>query len=141
MDAPGATGKRAPVPDWAVQVVQTTLRAYRYNGLYTTVSGPDHIQLLVRRGDHPIGELSLEHFLHMGPPERHDLRLAFRPQGGGAEERFTPHSLKQLQLYVPILVERICKHGCAADPKWCEACPEAERHQAGQFEPPRMAPT
>lgn len=128
----------APIPEWAIQVVQATLREYRYHAQYLPRSGPELIEMSVLRGDKLAGVLSIEHAVHAGPPERHDLRLVFAGVRGDVTERFTPHSLAQLKAYAPVLMGRVCKYGMSLEPKWCADCSYAERHLAGKFEPLRF---
>lgn len=131
--------ERAPVPEWAVRLLRAVLREYRYHTrLIPTMS--ETLQLEVLRGDRPAGLLSIDHAWRKVPPERHDLRLLFQGAQGDHEERFTPHSLAQLQAYAPVLAGRICQYGNRLDPSWCNDCTFSQRHKAGLFDPPRAAP-
>lgn len=129
----------APVPPWAVQVLQAALREYRYHSDYLPMGPDGSVRMEVLRGDTPIGLLTMDHRVHQGPPERHDLRIAFHGAKDKREERFTPHSLAQLKVYAPVLLGRICRYGMSLDPNWCEECTYKELHLAANFNPPPEA--
>ena len=133
-------GQSAPVPAWAVQVLQATIREFRYHADYLPMVAGETVRMEILRGSRSAGLLTVDHRVHAGPPERHDLRIVFQGIEGKHEERFTPHSLAQLKTYAPILMGRVCKYGMTLDPKWCEDCSFAERHLTGKFDPPRVGP-
>jgi len=133
-----------PVPDWAVKVVQQTVRDYRYTGEYLPNPG-EAIHIGVRRGNDQIGEIVVQHTM-TGP--RHLLRLHFESLDGDAKETLAARSLKQWQEITPLLLERVCRYGCKKKPGWCESCSQADRHTQGMFRgltrtpeaPPEEAP-
>jgi hypothetical protein len=128
-DAPGVEKTLLPVPDWAVKVVQATVRDYRYTGDYVP-SQREEALLGLRRGDRRLGLLAIRHWMN-GP--RHLLRIQFDSLDEKTTEGFTVSSLKQIQEYAPLLLERVCKYGCSLEPRWCEDCSQAGRHANGQF--------
>jgi hypothetical protein len=132
-------GVSAPVPTWAEQILKKALRDLRYNTVMLPGTHDEKILLLVRRGDKEIGTLTIEHRIIKEPAERHDIPILFKglERKEAHEERFTPHSLKQMEEFAPVIGGRICKYGVSKFPKWCEDCGDAKRHMAGLFDPPK----
>jgi hypothetical protein len=116
------------VPDWAVKVVQSAVREYRYTGEYLPDKAED-VLIGIRRAHRRLGMIRIRHTLR-GP--LHRLRIEFEPLEGPSEA-FIVRSLKQLQEHAPLLMERVCRHGMSKDPRWCEDCAHKDRHMQGLF--------
>lgn len=118
-----------PVPDWAVKTLQQSVREYRYTGDY--VPNPsEEVHLGLRRGDKRLGMVQLRHTM-TGP--RHLLTLTFESLDGKVTESMAARSLKQFQEISPLILERVCRYGCATQRGWCDDCSQKERHALGQF--------
>lgn len=129
METPAA--ERAEiVPEWAVRILRTAVRDYRYAGLILQGTSDERVLVGVRRGDRVVGHVEVTHTM-LGP--RHVLRGRFASADRAVEERVAARSLDQWKQSCMLLLERICRYGCSLDPAWCQDCSQSERHRAGQF--------